>query len=379
MVSAGTEPQYQWLRNGREYLGALVAAIDQAKESVCLETYIFAAGTPGERVRSALVRAQQRGAAVQVLVDAFGSYSLPTTFWTPLVAVGGSVRQFNPLSLYRLGIRNHRKLLVCDRRVALIGGFNIAPEYDGDGITVGWCDLGLKVGGPLVQPLAASFHDMFARADMKHKLFARLRGTGTNKAIASSHGQLLLSGPGRGLSPIKRALHRDLARASSVEILVAYFLPPWRIRRQMARICRRGGRVQLLLAGKSDVTVAQLAAHSLYERMLRNGLEIFEYQPQNLHAKLFIIDDIVYAGSANLDQRSLSLNYELMLRIEDADLARTARQIFRDAQAHCRQVRLDEWNRSCSLWRRFRQHWSYFLLVRIDPYIVRRQWRAIPD
>ena len=184
---------------------------------------------------------------------------------------------------------------------------------------------------------------------------------------------------GRGRSPIKRALQRDLAQAQMVQIIVAYFLPTWRIRHSLMRVARRGGQVQLILAGKSDVLVSQLAGQSLYRRLLRGGLDIYEYQPQILHAKLVIIDDIVYVGSANLDQRSLNINYELMIRFENKEIAGRAREVFQSTLKHCRQITFEEWRKSHSLWSRFKQHWSYFLLVRIDPYVAKRQWRRLPD
>src|ERR1035438_5521183 len=138
---------WTWFCSGREVLAAMLAAIEAARESICLEMYIYAADSVGERFREALVRARQRGVRVQVLIDAFGSITLPGAFWEPLRAAGGEARWFNPLALDRWGIRNHRKLLVCDERVAFIGGFNITADYDGDGVTSGWLDLGLKVGG----------------------------------------------------------------------------------------------------------------------------------------------------------------------------------------------------------------------------------------
>ena len=220
---------------------------------------------------------------------------------------------------------------------------------------------------------------MFARADFRHKRFMRLRKSSAKKTVLSPPAQLLLSGPGRGRSPIKRALWRDLAAAANVQIIMGYFLPTWRIRRQLVRIARLGGQVQLILAGKSDVAVSQLAGQSLYRRFLKAGVGICEYQPQILHAKLVIIDDIVYVGSANLDQRSLNINYELMVRFENQEMATQARELFADKLQHCRQITLGEWAKSRTIWRRLKQRWAYFLLVRIDPYIARRQWRALPD
>ena len=193
------------------------------------------------------------------------------------------------------------------------------------------------------------------------------------------HEQLLLSGPGRGRSPIKRALRDDLGRATSVQIMVAYFLPTWRIRRDLVRIARRGGTVQLILQGKSDITVSHLAAQSLYRRLLKAGVQIYEYQPQILHAKLIIADEAVYAGSANLDQRSLNINYELMIRFDRPELAEQARTVFADTLKHCRQITREEWRRSRTIWRRLKQRWAYWLLVRIDPYVARRRWQDLSD
>jgi len=118
------------------------------------------------------------------------------------------------------------------------------------------------------------------------------------------------------------ALRRDLAHARTVQIIAAYFLPPRRLRRLLMHVARKGGRVQLVLPGKSDVPLIRLAAHSLYQRLLRAGVEIYEYQPQILHTKLVIVDAIVYAGSSNLDTRSLNINYELLARLTGERLGR---------------------------------------------------------
>jgi len=380
MVAEITNPSCNWLCTGRDVFPAMLSAIDVAQDSICLETYTYTADALGERFRSALIRARQRGVGVRVLIDALGSFGLSQSFWEPLRVVGGQVRQFNPLSLNRIGIRNHRKLLVCDERIAFVGGYNISQEYDGDGITCGWCDVGLKIEGALASELAASFDEMFGRADFRHKRFIRLRKSSANKMVLAPHEQLLLSGPGGlGQNPIKTALRQDLAKASDVQIAVAYFLPSWRFRRQLMRVVQSGGRVQLLLAGKSDVAVSQLAAQSLYRRFLKEGVEIHEYEPQILHAKLFIIDDIVYVGSANLDQRSLNINYELMIRFENKEIAKEARGVFGTYLTHSRTIDLEYWRRERTIWRRIKQHWAYFLLVRIDPYVAQIQWRSLPD
>jgi cardiolipin synthase A/B len=379
METIGNHSAHQWLCTGDEIFPAMLAAIDAAQSSICFETYIFAPGPLGERFRAALVRARQRGVRVRVLVDAVGSLSLPGDFWKPLSEAGGEARVFNPLALNRIAIRNHRKLLVCDERAAFVGGFNVAPEYEGDGVQRGWRDLGLKIDGPLAAQLAGSFDDMFARADFQHKRFMLLRRFDAKKSVAWRTEQILFSGPGRGFNPIARALRRDVSRARDVKIIVAYFLPGSRLRRELARVVRRGGRVQLILAGKSDVVLSRLAGQSLYRRFLKSGVEIYEYQPQILHAKLLIVDDVVYVGSANLDQRSLQINYELMIRFCGQEIAGQAREVFATNLQHCARITAEGWRQSRTIWRRLLQRLAFYLLARIDLYLARRQWKALPD
>ena len=127
------------------------------------------------------------------------------------------------------------------------------------------------------------------------------------------------------------------------------------------------------------MALVQLAGRSLYRRLLRAGVEIYEYQPQVLHAKLFVLDDAVYVGSANLDPRSLSINYALLVRRYDVAEAARARVIFADALAHSRRIGLEEWKQNSGLWTRLKEYFAYWLLVRIDPHLARKQWRALPE
>jgi len=162
-----------------------------------------------------------------------------------------------------------------------------------------------------------------------------------------------------------------------VRIVSAYFLPTRRLRRDLLRVVRRGGRVQLLLAGKSDVLVSQMAARSLYHRLLKAGVEIYEYQPQILHAKLILCGDVAYVGSSNLDIRSLNLNYELMLRFEDKLMAMEAHEIFEQALEHSRKIELRQWATRQTYWQRCKNHWAHFLLARIDPFAALRQFHLL--
>jgi cardiolipin synthase len=372
-------PVLKWHCTGEEIFPAMLSAITAAQTSVLLEVYHYSDGKLGRQFLEVLMAAAERGVKVRVLVDAVGSWLLPGDFFNPLVAAGAEVRRFNPLHLWRFGVRNHRKLLICDDSVIFLGGFNLADEYDGDGVTHGWCDLGIQIEDPaLAQKLTVSFDGLFKLAAFRRKPLLRLRAfkrKRKNRPVA----ELLLTHPGRGASPFQAALYRDLAVAREVRIISSYFLPTRRLRRDLVRVVRRGGRVQLILAGKSDVPVSQLAARSLYRRLLKKGVEIYEYQPQILHAKLIQTDDTVYIGSSNLDIRSLNLNYELMLRFNDKTVSTQAREIFADALEHSRRIEYSRWRKTQTFWQRWKNHWAHFLLTRIDPFVALRQFHTIND
>ncbi|HEX3798632.1 MAG TPA: phosphatidylserine/phosphatidylglycerophosphate/cardiolipin synthase family protein [Verrucomicrobiae bacterium] len=366
---------YRWLSSGVEIFPALFAAMENAQKTIRLEIYIFANDELGRKFRDALIAARVRGVRVQVLIDAFGSTTLPDSFWEPLRAVEGEVRVFNPVFYRRLGFRDHRKMLVCDEDIAYIGGFNVAEEYNGDGITKGWYDVGLEISSPLAVQLAAAFDEMFSHADSPHQLFLRTTHSSVKRDVTTDAGKLLLSGPSRGRSLFLRYFRRDLSQAQNVQIICAYFLPGRRIRRHLNRIARKGGKVQVLFPGKSDVFVSRLAAQSLYRRMLKAGVEIYEYEPQVLHAKLMLVDDLVYAGSSNLDPRSLYLNYELMVRVKNPKLVAEAREMFARDLKYAKRVERAEWKKSRTWWNRMKERWAYFIIARIDPLIARWDYR----
>ena len=364
---------FHWLRNGDEAFAAMLAGIAAARHSVRLETYIFSAGDPGNQFLAALLGARRRGVRVYALVDAWGSQDLSNSYWEPLRQAGGEFRWFNEQTHKGFIFRNHRKLLVCDEQVAFLGGFNIAPEYLGDGVTHGWCDVGLHLAGPLAVELADSFDKMFTRAELRHRSFMRVMRTGAHARITHSDGDLLMSGPGRGFSTLKRALRQDLKQARRVQVMAAYFLPTWKLRGALQAVARRGGQVQLMLPGQSDVPLARLASRRLYRPLLAAGVEIYEYQPQILHAKLVLIDDIAYVGSANLDTRSLHINYELSLRLANERVAAGGRQLFAENLPHCQRIQRETWRASRTFWNKLVERWAYFLLARMDLFLARRQ------
>ena len=364
---------FEWLGAGRTIFPAMLDAIANARESVRLETYIYSDGYLGRLFADALQAAAKRGVQVSVIVDDFGSWSLPPNYFDPLVAAGARVHRFNRMSFWRFAVRDHRKLLVCDGRVAFIGGFNISDEYDGDGIASGWRDVGARVeNSELVAALAASFDELFSFADSRRRplrrLFLRRHSLFQFDERPSRHDHLKRTS-------FAKLLRRDLVRAQDVRIVSAYFLPTYRLRRALMHAARRG-RVRLILPGLTDVPISKLAARNLYKRLMQAGVEIYEYEPQILHAKLICIGPVTYIGSANLDIRSLRLNYELIVRFRDRNIAAGAAEIFENILEHSRRIEPETWPQQQTWWQRWKYRWANFLLTRVDPFVALRQLRA---
>lgn len=367
--------RFAWFGRGCDLLGAQLEAIGQARHSIKLETYIWSSDATGRAFRDALARAARHGLDVMVLIDAFGSRALPENFFEPLRAAGGKAKRFNANHIGRLTLRDHRKLLVVDDNLAFVGGCNLAEEYNGDGVIRGWRDGGMSATGPIVAVLRKEFTSQWQRAEQPQ--WRLVRGGYMQEFEKREKVQALFMKPGLGSSPLRQALRADLLRARDIAITTAYFLPTRQLMRQLLQAARRGARVRLLLAGHSDIALMKLAGQLYYKKLIQGSVEIHEYQPQILHAKSMVLDNVVYSGSSNLDPRSLHLNFELMLRVEDAALAAQARADFASDLSHSRAVTPEGSWRLWSAWTRLKQRVAHAVLGKFDPWVTREQIRQL--
>lgn len=356
--------EVRWLDTGEALLAAELEAIRQAQTSVRFERYIFRASPVAERFRAEFVAAARRGVEVTVMLDYVGCLGLPHGYFADLAAAGGRVVWFNPMRLRFWTFRDHRKMLVVDDEAAFIGGCNVAPEYDGDGVSAGWRDGGIRITGPVVKILADAFESQLLRAGNQ---IWRARKHGHNGWVhAGGEVSVLLMRPGLHQGILQRALRHDLAGARHLAMTMAYFLPKGRFKRMLLRAARRARTFRLLLPGKTDVPLMQVASRALYSQFQRSGAQVFEYQPQVLHAKVIVIDDIVYVGSANLDPRSLGINFEVMLRIQSAALAERARATFERDLQHSQAMAKLSWRNPVTWWTQFKEKLALLIFTRLD-------------
>lgn len=360
------------LPDGPERMTALLDLIRSAERTLRVLYYIYVDDAAGLAVRDALIEAAGRGVKVRLIVDGLGSEPAQGRhFFDPLHAAGIDLCRFVPRWGRRYLLRNHQKLALADEARVIIGGFNVEDSYFGTAQEGAWRDLGLLVEGPAATRLVGYFDALASWA--KHPR-PSLRSLGRMlRAWSEPEGatRWLLGGPMRRLSPWARVVKRDMERSRTIDLIAAYFAPNPAMLRRLDKAGRRG-RVRLVLPSKLDHGAAIWAARFTYAGLLRKKVQIYEYQPTKLHTKLFVIDDVVYIGSANFDIRSMFLNLELMLRIENPAFAAYVRGYVEGEIAQSEQITPELYKARTGPWTRLKQLAAYFVMAVLDYNVTRR-------
>lgn len=302
-----------------EQLGQLV---DGASQRLWLVTFIFADDPVAAEFRDRIAQRAAAGVDVRILIDGVGSFKTARRFFDPVRQAGGKVARFKPLFTLPLkrtiNLRNHRKMLVVDSRFAFVGGLNICDEEISPAPSVdSWRDLGAVVEGPLVHDLEAVFVSDWRATVGSSDGLDPPRGL-PPAAPDDSEGaylQIVPAGPdvrGEALyNYIVSVLHQARSR---IWVATPYFVPNESIQEALLVAIRRGVDVRLMVPERSNHPISDLAASSFLRELHDAGGKVLRYPRGMMHAKAFVVDDDVAAlGSANLDMRSLFLNYELML------------------------------------------------------------------
>ena len=353
-------------------LQALLSLINEAQESIKLVIYIYKNDQTGLEIRDALVAAAMRGVEIKLIIDSFGSSDTTDEFFAPLVSAGGRYIWFS--SKWNLGyfIRTHQKAVIADRKRAVIGGFNIADTYFGRAGDKSWEDYGLEIIGDKVEQLAVHVDELFANGSDGGIKFRRLRQMIRRWQPDSGALQWLIGGPTNRLSPWARQLKNDLESARRIDMVCAYFTPTTAVLRRIAKVTRKNDEGHIILAGKTDNGATIAASRGVYKYLVTRGARIFEFQPRPLHMKLLVLDDACYIGSANLDVRSLFINMEIMLRIEDRALADHLRALVAKMVTESEEQTLAVHNARTSWFSRLCWAFAYLLVGSIDYTIGRR-------
>jgi cardiolipin synthase len=318
------------LCGGAAFFPALVIAIDQAQQEVRIETYIFDFQGAALDVAHALTRAAQRGVRVMLVVDGAGTGALPELWRQRWDEVGVQYRVYAPITAPEFWKplrwrRLHRKLCVVDQRIGFCGGVNLIddwldPQVQGR-LPAPRLDYAVRVQGPVVQSLHDTMQQLWSRIEAVRELKERDIAKALDTLLGAEQ---LTSLPKRGAVKlvlrdnlrhrvdIERSYRKAIAQAKqSIVLASAYFFPGVRLLRALVMAAQRGVRVQLLLQGHYEYFLPYRAGRHLYGQLLAAGIEIYEYQPSYLHAKVAVIDQQwVTVGSSNLDPLSLLLARE---------------------------------------------------------------------
>lgn len=362
--ATGRDHQIQLLQGTQELFPALIAEMDAALSDIQFETYIFDCTGAGADVAEALMRAARRGVRVHLALDGVGTGRLPEPWRTRMVQAGVHVQVYSPLGPLGLLLpmrwrRLHRKLCVVDGCVLFCGGINVLDDFhdpNHGALTAPRFDFAVRAEGSLVQQASETMEQLWWRmravrdvrqrrlslalADLRAASAARLAARRAESRARGMRAELVLRDNVRNRARIERAYLRAIARARHEVIIAnAYFVPGGKLRRALVLAARRGVRVQLLLQGRYEYFMQYHAARPVYGTLLAAGVEIHEYAPSFLHAKVAVIDADsrrawATVGSSNLDPLSLLLAREANVIVRDAPFAQDLRKRLRYAMAH---------------------------------------------
>ncbi len=334
---------------GRAAYEAMLDAIEAAAAGIAVEMYTWADDRVGRRFAERLRRQALRGIPVRILVDAFGSLG-SEDLMASLEQAGAQVRWFHPLAPWAPSWypnrRDHRKLVLVDGATGFVGGTNLAEEYTEEfrGERA-WRDLTLRIEGPAAREMVRLFLGTWIRSGGRPEDAAGLFAVPQD---AGGAGVQVVGGTGvLGRRGLRRSYLGMIGMARRRIFLAnAYFAPEGPLRRALARAASRGVRVELLLPGDSDVPMVRWAGRACYGRLLDEGVRIREARGTFLHAKVAVFDDeVLLAGSANLDHRSFRHNLEIAVNVFEAAAAQTALATFEREFEAAREVTLEEWRR----------------------------------
>ena len=356
---------YQVLTNGDQIFPSMLAAINGAKRRISFESYIYEEGTVGQQFTDALEAAGKRGVKVALITDAMGSKKIPKEWRERLQAAGAQLGEFGKPKWYaleELNYRTHRKILVFDGSIGFTGGVGVADHWIGNAQDKEhWRDTMVRIEGPTARLMEGAFTENL------------IETVGPVKPIVdpppiippapTDSAMILRSSPSGGANDLKRLYMLSIAAASrSVDICSPYFITDESSDWVLKQALGRGVRIRILVEGDiTDAKPVKYASRDAYERLMSDGIEIYEYEPTMMHTKAMIVDGrwSVF-GSANFDNRSLELNDEMNVAVSDPGLAARLLEDFEQDLRRAKKLDLTAWRQRPALEKVRERFWSYF-------------------
>ena len=328
------------LRDGEATFEALFEAMEDATRYILLEFYIVRSDRVGQRIKSILERKLAQGVDVWFLYDDVGSLALPRRYLKELAAAGANVASFGDGNIrrrrFQINFRNHRKLLVCDGRIGFVGGINLGDEYLGTAMhQEPWRDTHCRIEGPAVIGLQLAWLEDWNWASND---VPELDWSAGDQTPGEEDVLILPTGPADAWETCTLFFLNCINNARNrIWIASPYFVPDFQIMNALQLAALRGVDVRILIPEKSDSQLIRLAAYSYLVQASQAGIGIYRYQPGFMHQKVVLVDDRYAAiGTANLDNRSMRLNFEIMAINTDAGFVNDVQTMLEEDLESCR-------------------------------------------
>ena len=356
---------YDVLTNGDQIFPPMLAAINGARRRISFETYIYEKSTIGEQFTAALEAAGKRGVQVNLVIDAIGSKAVPKEWRERLRAAGAQIGEFGQpkwYSLEELNYRTHRKILVVDGRIGFTGGVGVADHWLGHAEDKAhWRDTMVRIEGPVARLMEGAFTENLI--ETLGPVTPIVDPPPLIPPEPKDSAMVLRSSPSGGASDLKRLYMLSIAAARrTLDICSPYFITDESSDWTLAQAVKRGVRVRILVEGDiTDAKPVKYASREAYERLMQQGIAIYEYKPTMMHTKALIVDGVwSMFGSANFDNRSLELNDEMNVAVSDPGLAERLLEDFEQDLRRAKKLELSEWRRRSPLEKVRERFWSYF-------------------
>jgi len=338
------------LLNGEQIFPAMLEAIRGAQHTITYAQYFYEDGPISRDLAEALAERARAGIGVNVLLDAFGTLSMPKEYSDLMSRSGCHVAWFRPLTQHvfrRYTNRNHRRILVIDGRIGFTGGSGVSRKWMGNGRTEHhWRDTDMRIQGPAVEYLQAAFVENWLEATGVvlggEAYFPR-----PIPPSGEVYAQVVKSSPAAGSFAMYTTFLLAVNSAQrSIHITNPYFVIDEGMRDALRAARRRNVRVMVLVPGAIDHNIVRQASRRQFGELLRAGVQIYEYAPALLHSKTMVIDGVwATVGSTNLDNRSFAVNDELNVIVYNRAVAQRLEAVFADDLAHSRQITLEDWKK----------------------------------
>jgi len=364
---------FHLLVDGNQFYPSMLGNIQSAEKYIFLEIYLFESGDMANRFIDSLTNAAKRGIAVYLLLDDYGSKGLLTEDKQQLTKNGVHLSLYNPFRYghFRRSIfRDHRKILVIDGKIAYTGGAGITDEFDpAQYPRLHWHEIMIEINGENVKDWEIVFIENWNRWS-EEKLQPPENNTGTSSY--NQCGRVVLSRAMPNSELVRSFVHHIRNAEQRVWLVTAYFVPSWKLRRALRHTARRGADVRLMLPGPhTDHAWVRQLGQRYYERLLRSGVRIFEYQPRFLHAKVLLCDHWCSIGSSNMDRWNFIWNLEANQEIEDASFANQVMTQMETDFSDCREFNYQQWRQRPKS-RRLRE-WFWGKILRLIAWFSSRK------